>query len=118
MKLEEITLSNIRSFFQGHARAYLDKISLLPLYTREQVFYRIYTCRESCVPYKKCEICKCNALKKSYSTKSYSTKSCNLSKFPNLMSETDWEQYKVNNNIDDEVINEIMEEVELIFKPK
>ena len=113
MKLEEITLSSIRSFFEGHARSYLDKISLLPLYTKEQVFYRIYVCRETCVPYKKCERCKCPALKKSYSTKS-----CNLDKFPNLMSESDWEQYKIENNIDEKVVNIILEEVELIFKRK
>jgi hypothetical protein len=113
VKLEEITLSNIKSFFQGHARAYLDKISLLPLYTKEQVFYRIYVCRESCVPYKKCERCKCPALKKSYSTKS-----CSEDKFPDLMSQLEWEQYKINNGIDEETIQLVMEEVELIFKPK
>lgn len=111
MKLEEITLKNIKSFFQGYARHYLDKIDLLPLYTKEQVFYRIYTCRETCVPFHKCEKCTCPAIEKSYATAS-----CNLSKFPNLMSKVEWEEFKFNNEIDEKVLSEIMREVELIFK--
>lgn len=110
MKLEEITLKNIKSFFQGHARHYLDKISLLPLYTKEQVFYRIYTCRETCVPFHKCEKCTCPAIEKSYATAS-----CNLSKFPNLMSKIEWEEFKLINKIDEKVLSKIMKEVELIF---
>jgi len=113
MKLEEITLKNIKSFFQGHARAYLDTISLLPLYTKEQVFYRIYTCKETCIPFHKCEKCTCPAIEKSYATAS-----CNLEKFPNLMPKIEWEEFKLINKIDNEVLSEIMKEVELIFKRK
>lgn len=113
MKLEEITLKNIKSFFQGYARHYLDQICLLPLYTREQVFYRIYTCRETCIPFSKCEKCTCPAIEKSYATAS-----CNLRKFPNLMSKIEWERFKLINKIDSQVLSEVMKEVELIFKRK
>lgn len=113
MELKEITLSNIKSFFQGYARHYLDKITLLPLYTKEQVFYRIYTCRETCVPFHKCEKCTCPAIEKSYATMS-----CNLQKFPNLMPKKEWEEFKIINGIDDKVISTIHEEVENIFKRK
>lgn len=110
MKLEDVTLSNIKSFFQGYARSYLDIVCLLPHYTKEQVFYRIYVCKETCVPYKQCEVCKCDAIKKSYSTKS-----CSPDKFPNLMSKLDWERYKIDKKIDEKIISKIMVEVDLIF---
>lgn len=110
MKLEEITISNIKSFIQGHARSYLDKISLLQPHLREQVFYRIYTCRETCIPFKNCERCNCPAIKKSYATAS-----CNLDKFPNLMPKVEWEEYKLLNNIEESVISTILQEVEKIF---
>ena len=114
MKLEEITFSNIKSFIQGHARAYLDKIRLLPEHTREQVFYRIYICRDTCLPLRKCEICTCSAIKKSYATKS-----CNKEKFPDLMPAVDWKSYKQVNNIDEDFIFAIHELAEEIFyKPK
>lgn len=110
MELSEITLKNIKSFIQGYARSYLDKICLLPLHIREQVFYRIYTCSETCIPFHKCEKCKCPAIEKSYSTTS-----CNLDKFPNLMPKIEWEEYKINKGISDEVIAVILEKVRLIF---
>jgi hypothetical protein len=110
MKLQEITLKNIKSFIQGHARAYLDKIRLLPLHTREQAFYRMYVCRDTCIPFGKCEICQCPAIKKSYATKS-----CNIDKFPDLMSEIEWRQYKLDNNIDESVISAVLAEVDAIF---
>lgn len=114
MELQEITFKNIKSFIQGHARAYLDKIRLLPLHTREQAFYRMYVCKDSCIPFKKCEICECSAIKKSYATKS-----CNKDKFPDLMSEAEWSKYKLDNNIDENVISAVLSEVEAIFyKPK
>lgn len=110
MKLEEITIKNIRSFIEGHARSYLDKICLLPHYTKEQVFYRIYTCRNTCIPYSKCEKCTCPAI-----GKSYATQSCNLEKFPNLMQEVEWEEYKVEKSINEKLISTILSEVKLIF---
>lgn len=113
MKLEEITLSNIKSFFQGQARAYLDKIDLFPLHKKEQVFYRIYLCRDSCVPFKYCTECRCPALKKSYATKS-----CNLEKFPDLMGEKEWTDYKLKKNINEKLLVQIMNEVDKIFKNK
>lgn len=110
MKIEEITLKNIKSFIQGYARSYLDKICLLPLHTKEQVFYRIYTCRETCIPFKKCEKCTCSAIEKSYATAT-----CNIDKFPNLMAKVEWEEYKLNNGIDSELLTTILEEVKTIF---
>jgi hypothetical protein len=110
VELSEINLKNIKSFFQGHARAYLDKICLLPLYTKEQVFYRIYICKDTCIPFHKCEKCTCPAIEKSYATAS-----CNLQKFPNLMPKIEWEEYKLTNNISEEIIAKILREVGLIF---
>lgn len=113
MKLEQITLSNIKSFFQGYSRYYLDKIKILPQYTREQVFYRIWVCKDSCIPFRKCEVCGCSAIEKSYATKS-----CSLEKFPNLVSKERWEEYKKGKQIDEILLQTIMEEVELIFIKK
>lgn len=110
MELEQITLKNIKNFIQGHARVYLDKIKLLPQYTREQVFYRIWICRDTCIPSGKCQICTCSAIKKSYATAS-----CNLSKFPDLMSESEWDLFKLKNNIDSKALSTILEEVDKIF---
>lgn len=111
MKLEEITLSNIKSFIQGYARFYLDKISLLPTYRKEQVFYRIYTCRDTCIPFGKCEKCNCPAIEKAYATSS-----CNKSKFTDLLSKEKWEEYKIENFIDEELLLTIITEVQKIFK--
>ena len=110
MKVEDITIGNIKSFIQGHSRFYLDKISLLPTFKKEQVFYRIYICRDTCIPFKKCEVCKCPAIKKSYADAS-----CNLEKFPNLMGQVEWEKYKVEHNLSQENISNILQEVESLF---
>lgn len=111
MKIEQVNLSNIKSFIQGYARTYYDKIFGLPAYTKEQIYFRLYVCKDDCLVASKCKVCQCSAIEKSYSTSS-----CNLDLFPNLMSEKNWEQYKLDHKIDNDLIEYTRIEVEKVFE--
>jgi len=110
MKLSDVTVQNIKSFFTGYARFYYDKIAGLPTHTKEQIFYRIYICRDICIPFGKCKICTCPAIEKSYSTQS-----CNPQEFPDLLNKEGWLKYKEENNISQETIDLVKVEVEKLF---
>ena len=92
---KKITWNNIKDFLAGNYRYYYDKNIGYPKYMQEQFIYRLEQCKTSCVPFEKCEVCECPPKKKVYVTKS-----CNKGKkFPDLMEEGEWEQFKRNNNI-------------------
>ena len=91
----KITVDNIIAFFQGNLRILGDKFNQLPKYQKEQVLYRLEICKDSCVPYKKCEICGC-----SVPGKLYATKSCNKGgKFPDMMQPGRWREFKKEHNL-------------------
>jgi hypothetical protein len=95
MKLKDITIKNIKAFVQGNTRMFGAKYNLVDEHIQEQVAYRAMICKESCLPFGKCEVCGC-----SVPGKLYVTKSCNKGdKFPDLMSKEEWEKFKKENNI-------------------
>lgn len=59
----------------------------------EQIAYRMYLCN-SCIENKKCEKCGCQPL-----DTLGDRYSCNENKFPNILSEENWNEYKIKNNI-------------------
>lgn len=102
MKLSQITPSNVKSFVEGYSRVAYDAIIGLPYYTKEQILYRESKC-DSCITTghpeggpMTCEHCGCGL-----PGKWFATKSCNGGeKFPDLMGEEEWEQYKKDNDIE------------------
>lgn len=89
MKKKQITLQNVKSFLLGNSRDLLDRFNLLPDLVKEQADYRALVCKDSCA--KGCEYCGC-------STPGiwFIDRSCNNGeKFPEMMNEEDWEEFKV-----------------------
>jgi hypothetical protein len=98
--MAEINLKNIKAFIQGNYRLIVDKLPKefiprlmkLPVYKREQVAYRSEVCGESCKT--KCSYCGCST-----PGKWFVDKECGAGKYPNMMDEQSWEQFKKNNDI-------------------
>jgi hypothetical protein len=95
-----VSLTNVQSFIEGNLKYYKDKFLSSPKYLQEQYHYRLYKCKDSCIPQEKCEVCKCPPLKKAWVTKSCN----NGTKFPDLMDSDNWDEYKEDNDIDIENI--------------
>lgn len=108
MKISDITAAKIKSFIEGYTKYYYDHVFGLPEYIKEQVYYRLYTCRDTCLVSGECENCTCPTIKKSYATKS-----CNKNKFPDLMSYGEWEKFKEENNLPD--VSEIKDQVDEVI---
>jgi len=108
MNISEITGSKIKSFIQGYSRYYFDNIVGLPEYIKEQVYYRLYTCKDTCLISGKCEICSCPTIKKAYANDS-----CNKNKFPDLMSNGEWKEFRAQKDFPD--LTEIKTEVDKLI---
>lgn len=104
MKISEITGEKVKSFIQGYSKYYYDNIFGLPEYIKEQVYFRLYTCKNTCLITGHCEVCNCPTIQKSYATKACSDK------FPDLMSYGEWTKFKETNNVPDLV--EIKEQID------
>lgn len=87
----------IIDFIRANVR-YYDEIMFgdQPKYLKEQVLYRMAVCKEDCVKVNKCVYCGCPPKKKAWANKSCN----NGERFPNLMNEEEWRQYKKDNNIE------------------
>lgn len=108
---KQITPKNIKSFFQGYSRYYYDNIFGLAPHIKQQVTYRIWTCRDTCLMGQgKCEVCGCPTIQKAYATKA-----CNPAKFPDLMDKTSWDEFMKTHGITDE-IEYMQEEVDRLIK--
>ena len=92
---KKITTQNIFNYIEGNGRLILNKLGLSQPHIKEQVAYRLLTCKDDCVPNGICKICRCPL-----PDRAFSTQSCNLERFPNLMNEEDWFKYKEENGID------------------
>lgn len=91
----KITLNNIKSFIEGNTQMLLDGLGLKEDYYKEQIAYRQLMCKDDCVPKGACKYCGC-----SLPGKFYATKSCNNGiKFPDLMEEEEWNNFKIKNGI-------------------
>lgn len=89
---KEITLSNIYNFIEGNIR--LKTKSIQPQHIKEQIAYRLLKCKDDCANQSHCIICGCY-----FPDRAYSSESCNTERFPDFMSKTDWELYKIDKNI-------------------
>lgn len=101
----EINSKNILAFFQGNLRFYKSKIVKLAPHIKEQYYYRLYQCKDDCLKTRRCIKCNCPTIKKSLVSSS-----CNKARFPDLMSNREWQKYKEENNITN--INEIINIIE------
>lgn len=113
MDLSNITLKNIRNFFEGNITFYQDKILGVPKHIKEQYYYRLFKCKDDCLLSGTCMKCTCPVIKKAYIKQS-----CNPDRFPDLMSGSDWEKYKVDNNIDDAIFTKVKKLLKEYDKPE
>lgn len=112
-KKKEYNLANIKSFVQGNIGYFKDKLNILPQFVKEQVYLRIYTCKDTCLAQDsihgsegECEKCGCPALRKAYAMQS-----CNPDKHANIMDYVAWQEYKAKNNIDIDLIMTVVEDI-------
>lgn len=105
-KKPELTWDNVKSFLEGNISYYKQYFLSSPPYLQEQYHYRLSVCRDSCIPNDSCEVCTCPPIKKAWVTKSCN----NGEKFPDLMDEESWEDFK---NVHDIDIPKILKENEL-----
>lgn len=96
MKLNRIfNLKNIKSFIEGNFNYYYNKVVGLEPHIQEQVLYRLSLCSKDCLVNDSCAYCECPPKKKVFVMLS-----CNEGeRFPDIMKESEWEEYKKNNNI-------------------
>ena len=85
-------LTNIKNFLQGYSRLYYDKYVGLPLYQKEQIDYRLNKCKDDCAITKKCIHCGCT-----FPDRAFTIISCNHDRFPDILSEDKWKQFKIKN---------------------
>jgi len=103
--MSNINLKNIKSFILGNVNYYLDKIIDLPIHLKEQYYYRLYTCKDTCLMSGRCKICNCPTIKKAFSPDS-----CNKELFPDFLPGLEWKEYKEKNNINN--IESMIQEIE------
>jgi len=88
-------IKKIIQFLEGNIKMLGDEFDLIPQHQREQVMYRSEICKYECMQYGYCIECGC-----SLPGKLYVKESCNDGKkFPDLMNKSDWEEFKIKNNI-------------------
>jgi len=92
----EITLSNIYNYISGNANMILDKAGLVSNAFKEQIAFRHFKCKDDCVKAGRCMHCGCGL-----PGRFFTAKSCNKGvRFPDLMEDDKWEQYKIDNKIE------------------
>lgn len=95
----EINWTNIKSYIQGHVRKKLFYSKyfnwLLPLHIFEQINYRLFVMNKECFSNGECMHCGCAT-----PALQMADKSCGGVCYPVMMDETDWEIYKMENNIE------------------
>jgi len=95
MNFKDLTLENIKDYFQGNYGFFKAKLGLQPKYIQEQVLYRASFCSNECITNDSCKYCGCDRIPKLF-VKVSCNKETNL---PDLMEETDWNTFKIENNV-------------------
>jgi len=96
MTIKDIfNLKNVSSFIEGNAKYFFDKLSPEPLYLKEQRLYRLSKCNDDCLVDNTCIKCGCPPNKKVFVNES-----CNPDRFPNIMNEDSWIEFKKENDIE------------------
>lgn len=87
---DNITMKDVLSFLEGNFKYHKDKLIGLEPHIKEQVEYRANICKEDCMKADACMYCGCEAKKIIYNKES-----CNGgARFPDLMDEEAWEEFK------------------------
>lgn len=105
MNLNKITLKNIVNFIDGNYQYYKEKIIDRPQHLKEQTYWRLYSCKNTCLIAGECQICHCPVVKRAFAAAS-----CNNLLFPDLMPGKEWEEYKIIHEIKN--IKEIVKYIE------
>ena len=93
---QKITLSNIYNYVTGNANMIFEKAGLVSDQFKEQIAYRSLKCSRDCVPAGKCVHCGCRL-----PGRFFTSKSCNNGvRFPDIMTDDEWNQYKKENDIE------------------
>lgn len=93
--MAKITINNIKQFIEGNTNLLYDAVIGKPKYYQEQIVYRASKCSD-CLEDGKCVYCGCDL-----PGKHYVKKSCNNGeRFPDLMDEKEWEEFKEKNKIE------------------
>lgn len=108
MQIQDITLKNIASFLTGNWRYLEFQLNALEPHLKEQFYFRIVSCKDSCMVLKECAHCKCEVPSRMLVDKD--NQAC---PFPNLMNEKNWLDYKNALNLD---IDRLTLEAENILK--
>lgn len=87
-------LINIKNFIQGYSRLFYDRYIGLPKFQKEQIEYRTSKCQNDCAKIGKCIVCNCT-----FPDRLFTIISCNKDRFPDIMSETEWNEYKLKNGL-------------------
>lgn len=91
-----ITPKKILQFIEGNLKMLGDELGMLPKHQQEQVLYRSQICESDCMRLGYCIYCGCDI-----PGKLYVNESCNAGdRFPDMMSQSDWENFKSQNNIE------------------
>lgn len=89
-----MTLTNIKNFLQGYSRLFYDKYIGLSQHQKEQIDYRIKSCENDCANLGKCIHCGCK-----YPDRAFTIQSCNKERFPDILSEEEWNEFKIKNGL-------------------
>jgi len=92
---KEVTLQNAYNFAQGTTREVMDKIGLLDNLKHEQAQYRLQVCKDDCLPHRACKVCGC-----SLPGRAYVSQSCNRDRFPDMMEQEEWDNFKQTLNVE------------------
>lgn len=90
---QKVTKQAIFNFIEANARMFTERFQVTHI--KEQISYRMLLCKDDCGKTGKCIKCGCD-----YPGRVYSSQSCNESRFPNMMSRLDWEEFKKENTIE------------------
>ena len=100
MKLNQLTLSNIKGYIQANFRDVIDSFGELPSYLKEQAQWRLNQVKAkspACYKKDKCEHCGCQV-----SAKVLEDRGCsdNEKCYGKMMNETEWEWFKLSRNVE------------------
>jgi hypothetical protein len=91
MEKKKVTFKNVLSFLEGNSQLVMEEFGLQSQHIKEQIAYRRLICKDDCALTGECIICGCD-----FKGKTSVKESCNLERFPDLMSNREWQEFKKN----------------------
>lgn len=90
--MDKINFQDIYNFIEGNSNKVLSSINLKSEAYLEQVEYRKLICESDCIANGKCIKCGCSS-----PSRLYTRLTCNPDRFPSIMSEDEWVEFKRTN---------------------